>query len=77
MEKNQNYNKIPPYIDLDYDLRQNNIYDKDPFFNPIMQYEQAYMYYKYLNSQMEYKIRCKEYEKMCRTESKQDKRIIE
>ena len=43
MEKNQNYNKIPPYIDLDYDLRQNNIYDKDPFFNPIMQYGQAYV----------------------------------
>ena len=27
--------------------------------------EQAYSYYKYLNMQMEYKIKCKEYEKMC------------
>lgn len=30
-----------------------------------MQYEQAYMYYRYLTQQMEYKIKCKEYEKMC------------
>lgn len=33
-------------------------------FNPIMQYEQAYMYYRYLSQQMEYKIKCKEYEKL-------------
>ena len=76
MEKSQNYNKIPPYIDLDYDLGQNNIYDKDPFLILLCNMDKP-MYYKYLNSQMEYKIRCKEYEKMCRTESKQDKRIIE
>ena len=38
---------------------------KDPMFNPIMQYEQAYSYYKYLCMQMDYKIKCKEYEKMC------------
>ena len=39
---------------------------KDPMFNPVMQYEQAYMYYKYLTAQMEYKIKCKEYDKLCR-----------
>jgi len=42
----------------------NEIY-KDPMFNPIMQYEQAYTYYKYLCMQMDYKIKCKEYEKLC------------
>lgn len=43
----------------------NEIY-KDPMFNPIVQYEQAYSYYKYLCMQMDYKIKCKEYEKMCK-----------
>ena len=38
---------------------------KDPIMNPIMQYEQGYMYYRYLTQQLEYKIKCKEYEKMC------------
>jgi len=33
-------------------------------FNPILQYEQGYMYYRYLTQQLEYKIKCKEYEKM-------------
>ena len=42
----------------------NDIY-KDPMFNPIAQYEQAYTYYKYLCMQMDYKIKCKEYEKLC------------
>ena len=35
-----------------------------PLINPIMQYEQAYMYYKYLTQQLDYKIKCKEYEKL-------------
>ena len=39
---------------------------KDSMFNPIAQYEQAYSYYKYLCMQMDYKIKCKEYEKMCK-----------
>ncbi len=38
-------------------------------FNPIVQYEQAYCYYKYLCMQMDYKIKCKEYEKMCNLNS--------
>ena len=42
----------------------NDMY-RDPMFNPINQYEQAYTYYKYLCMQMDYKIKCKEYEKMC------------
>lgn len=49
-----------------YNINQemNDIY-KDPMFNPVMQYEQAYSYYKYLCIQMDYKIKCKEYENMC------------
>ena len=47
----------------------NDIY-KDPMFNPIAQYEQAYTYYKYLCMQMDYKIKCKEYEKLCANNSK-------
>jgi hypothetical protein len=37
----------------------------DGMFNPINQYEQAYMYYRYMAQMMEYKIKCKEYEKLC------------
>lgn len=47
----------------------NGLY-KDPMFNPIMQYEQAFSYYKYLCMQMDYKIKCKEYEKLCQTNTK-------
>ena len=46
----------------------NDIY-KDPMFNPIAQYEQAITYYKYLCMQMDYKIKCKEYEKLCAEKS--------
>ena len=42
---------------------------KDPMFNPIAQYKQAYTYYKYLCMQMDYKIKCKEYEKLCASSS--------
>ena len=45
--------------------REMNDMYKDPMFNPVMQYEQAYSYYKYLCMQMDYKIKCKEYEKIC------------
>ncbi len=49
----------------------NDIY-KDPMFNPIMQYEQAYTYYKYLCMQMDYKIKCKEYEKLCSNDKRRE-----
>ena len=42
----------------------NDLY-RDPMFNPMAQYEQAFLYYRYLCMQMDYKIKCKEYEKMC------------
>lgn len=49
-----------------YNMNYQNGFDmNDPMFNPIVQYEQAYTYYKYLCMQMDYKIKCKEYEKLC------------
>ena len=56
------YSSYPPYNQ--FDSPEGDLY-KDQMFNPVAQYEQAYSYYKYLNMQMEYKIKCKEYEKMC------------
>ena len=38
-------------------------------FNPMVQYEQAYMYYRYMTQQLEYKIKCKEYDKLCNSSS--------
>lgn len=45
---------------------------RDPMFNPMLQYEQSYSYYKCLCMQMDYKIKCKEYEKLCMDSSKKD-----
>lgn len=39
-------------------------YDMQDPFNPISQYEQGYMYYKYLTQQIEYKIKLKELENL-------------
>ena len=67
-------------MEKDYNIDSNNVFNpyhlnssaidfnelyKDPMFNPIAQYEQAYSYYRYLCMQMDYKIKCKEYEKLC------------
>ena len=43
-----------------------NAFETDPMVNPVLQYEQAYMYYKYLTQQVEYRIKCKEYDKIAR-----------
>lgn len=63
MDKNMNFSGFVPY-DMNFDNDMNDMY-KDPIFNPMLQYEQGFMYYRYLCMQMDYKIRCKEYEKMC------------
>ena len=64
----KDFNVFSPYMDFGMQsqngMDMNELY-KDPMFNPIMQYEQAYSYYRYLCMQMDYKIKCKEYEKMC------------
>lgn len=64
LEKNNEFN---PY---EFDGNIN-----DPFLNPMIQYEQAYMYYRYLTQTIEYKIKCKEYEKMCKNDSRAERRI--
>ena len=69
MEKDFNNTYIPPFADYgmqppNFGMDINDLY-KDPMFNPMLQYEQAYCYYRYLCMQMDYKIKCKEYEKIC------------
>lgn len=57
----QNYGYVP------YDSQDDFL--KDQLYNPMYQYEQAYMYYRSLCMQMDYKLKCKEYEKMCNQNS--------
>lgn len=67
MDKNVDYSGFSPYDNLGFEPNMN-----DPMFNPMLQYEQAYMYYRYLCMQLDYKIKCKEYERM---NSKDNRRI--
>lgn len=60
------YSSYPPFNQ--FESSENDLY-KDSMFNPVAQYEQAYAYYRYLSMQMEYKIKCKEYEKICNSSS--------
>lgn len=73
MEKD--YNGYPPFMDfgMQQGMDLNDIY-KDPMFNPMAQYEQAYVYYKYLCMQMDYKLKCKEYEKLCMNSNSQERK---
>lgn len=76
MEKD--YYGFPPYYGYDDPNMGSNQADSGNMFNPIVQYEQAYMYYRYLTQQMDYKIKCKEYEKLTGNEySRQGNRKIE
>ena len=61
MEK-PDFSSYSPYMPpFDFDTSMSS----DPVFNPMLQYEQGYSYYRYLCMQMDYKIKCKEYEKLC------------
>ena len=46
-------------------------------FNPLTQYEQGYMYYRFLTQQLEDKIKCKEFEKICNVnrENRNERRV--
>ena len=58
-----NFYGMPPYnYDMNFDTAGMG---ENPMFNPMVQYEQAYMYYRYMTQAMEYKIKCKEYDKLC------------
>lgn len=45
-------------------------------FNPMAQYEQGYMYYRFLTQQLEYKIKCKEFEKICNEKDIKNERRV-
>lgn len=60
---------------MERNMDYNNYSEIDPMFNPVMQYEQACMYYQYLTAQIEYKIKCKEYDKLCRSDGKVERRV--
>lgn len=65
-----NYSGYSPYMPFDgTNIDQNPMPDQN-LFNPSMQYEQAYMYYRYLTQQMDYKIKCREYENLTRNDKK-------
>ena len=74
MEKNMDFNGFSPFDNMNFDPNMNDMY-KDPMFNPMMQYEQAYMYYRYMCMQLEYKIKCKEYEKLTNSNNRNDRKI--
>lgn len=76
LDKNMDYNNFngfygyspyPPYENFDPTMGD--------VFNPIMQYEQGYMYYRYLTQQLDYKIKCKEYEKLYSKENRSERRV--
>lgn len=68
MDRNMDMNGFcsfpPPYAGYEANFDP-SMADNNPMFNPMMQYEQAYMYYRYMTQQLEYKIKCKEYDKLC------------
>lgn len=63
-----------PYDNMNFDPNMVNgdMYNNSAF-NPMLQYEQAYMYYRYMCMQLEYKIKCKEYEKICNSNARDRK----
>lgn len=67
-------NSFNPYMNMQQGFDMNDMY-KDPMFNPIVQYEQAYSYYRYLCMQMDYKIKCKEYDRLCGNKEQKERRI--
>lgn len=71
MDRNDFMGYSPYDAPMNFESNMNDIY-KDTMFNPIMQYEQGYMYYRYLCMQLEYKIKCREYERIC---NKQDSKM--
>ena len=62
------YSSYPPYDNMDPNMMDNA-------FNPMVQYEQGYMYYRYLTQAMEYKIKCKEYDKLNGKDNRSERRV--
>ena len=77
MERNVDFGSgFSAYDNMNFDPNMSDFY-RDNMFNPILQYEQAYMYYRYMCMQLDYKIKCKEYEKMCDNKNYRTDRKIE
>jgi len=66
MEKcNSNYPpNFNPYYNEQNPMFYGNGLEAEQMINPVSQYEQMYMYYKYLTQQMEYKLRCIEFDNL-------------
>lgn len=73
MEKNYDFPPYYPY-NMGFEGVSEDMYSGQ-MFNPIMQYEQGYMYYRFMCQQLEYKMKLKEYEKINKQEGRQDRRI--
>lgn len=75
MDRNMDMNGFcsfpPPYGGYEANFDP-SLGDNGAMFNPMMQYEQAYMYYRYMTQQLEYKIKCKEYDKLCNSTSRNE-----
>lgn len=64
MDRPTDFNGFSPYDSMNFDPTMADMY-RDPMFNPMLQYEQTYLYYRSLCMQLDYKIKCKEYENLC------------
>lgn len=49
---------------------ENQNIQNDLNINPNSYFDNQYLYYRYLTQMMEYKIRCKEYETLCKNDKK-------
>lgn len=75
MDRNDFMGYSPYDTMMNFDSNMTDMY-KDPMLNPMLQYEQGYMYYRYLCMQLEYKIKCKEYERICnKQDDKPEKKV--
>ena len=76
MDKNMEsmYGYIPPYMPQDMNMNYDQSGYDGGMFNPVMQYEQAYMYYRYMTQQLDYKIKCKEYEQLCNSNNNNNRK---
>lgn len=76
MDKSTEYNPYAFYGNMNPESSPSDMY-QDPMFNPMMQYEQSYLYYRSLCMQLDYKIKCKEYENLCaRTDKRNEQQRI-
>ena len=68
MDKNTDFNAFG--YGMGYEQGMDDMYGNTAF-NPLVQYEQAYMYYRYMTQNLEYKIKLREYEKMTKNDPRE------